>query len=1316
MPEIYQMASQLDSFQTDAKMSSTQVRNTHCSLIPVLGTAATSDCEYDIVLFYKRNIYQQLLLIFLSVATLGLIYIPILWFPQLSTKLRKQQVKDVADGADCVLIHNGKTHYDWEEAELFTLDTPGETSATSAILYWFQYRSARYFYDAETGKFSCLKCELKEKWCDVLKRVSTLDTSRASPTVKTGAGASGWSQIQVSKLLAIYGTNELHLTYELLQSIILRKILHPFYLVQAAGIIIWLYEGYTLYALVILMGSILFTIRQIYFQFTRTQNVLIKHDKNSSIRVIRDHKVQSIEITDMVIGDLVIIEEGIVPADIVLVKGECLIDESTLTGEVVPITKQAVSFPDSRNNLSIDTDLGALTKAHIADADLRVTAKGSFLYAGSTVLESKADFSTRGIVVCTAAATYKGELFKAAHYGDKRQYINIHRDSYAFLFALLCVAILAIIKRLVQASRFGLSASEAIMVALDALTIAIPPALPVILTFALTFAQSRLESIGVTCIDAERITIAGHVDTCCFDKTGTLSYDHLDFQGVDECSLGSSTNAHGGTLRASSASKEGVPSFIGLQNEVEVLSVTSIVGLATCHGLTERNGIVLGSSLEKDMFKATGYTIEKNKKNAANTPFSILVASPIGKTYGIVKSYMFDATLQRSSVLIEDFETGQRAVYAKGSPEGILNICNPNTIPANYQEKIKTYSFQGYHVLAMATKSYPVTQDTPVREAMDCRLNFLGFVVFLNKIKTESPYVVSTLEDANIGVRILTGDNAFTAIHVARKVNMDLQTNILLLDVIHKATNANVVGALPSVKSRLVYADIDDLTLSRDGVEWSDLEPKSFLVLAENNDIAVSGPALELLISRFEESDVDFVEKIILNAKIFARVLPHQKTWIVHTLMKSGKCVCMVGDGINDCGALKAAHVGFAISDTDVPVFSPFTTKQKRITDLIDLLREGRCALSSSYITFKYMILYAVIQITLISMMNDRDTQMSGGQFLFDDLILVLSLSMVMVRAKSLDTLSPNTPAKSLFAPTVMVSLAGQLMLFFCCVGIAISSASTKDWFCSASEASKLTRTVDAALEANKFHHKAEAIASLIHPPCYLFEPGNPAYFTTHSYENSVLWLFGHTQYWIVAFAMNVKDLYRKPFYRNQTFLVVLVSTFIVLQVQLFSYKNELTSQTVRMDTSFGVLALPASYCTSLFFLGLFDLFLAAVWEYVFVGLLVHHVEQRRQRAADSRNASWQYAGRRGKIGYLRALFGRNAYSSGKGTLVADHDSLLAEFENKSKTGPSFNDPTSRKAAGQNGLDGHSRKAGSVTESNLRANEEGDEVDIQIWA
>jgi cation-transporting ATPase 13A3/4/5 len=70
----------------------------------------------------------------------------------------------------------------------------------------------------------------------------------------------------------------------------------------------------------------------------------------------------------------------------------------------------------------------------------------------------------------------------------------------------------------------------------------------------------------------------------------------------------------------------------------------------------------------------------------------------------------------------------------------------------------------------------------------------------------------------------------------------------------------------------------------------------------------------------------------------------------------------MVGDGANDCGALKAAHAGISLSEAESSVASPFTSKEPNIGCIVEVIREGRSALVTSFAIFKYMAAYSLMQ------------------------------------------------------------------------------------------------------------------------------------------------------------------------------------------------------------------------------------------------------------------------------------------------------------------------------------------------------------------
>lgn len=70
----------------------------------------------------------------------------------------------------------------------------------------------------------------------------------------------------------------------------------------------------------------------------------------------------------------------------------------------------------------------------------------------------------------------------------------------------------------------------------------------------------------------------------------------------------------------------------------------------------------------------------------------------------------------------------------------------------------------------------------------------------------------------------------------------------------------------------------------------------------------------------------------------------------------------MCGDGANDCNALKTADAGVSLSDSEASIAAPFTSKIKDISSILTLLKEGRCCLATTVLTFKFIETYAIIQ------------------------------------------------------------------------------------------------------------------------------------------------------------------------------------------------------------------------------------------------------------------------------------------------------------------------------------------------------------------
>jgi cation-transporting ATPase 13A2 len=73
---------------------------------------------------------------------------------------------------------------------------------------------------------------------------------------------------------------------------------------------------------------------------------------------------------------------------------------------------------------------------------------------------------------------------------------------------------------------------------------------------------------------------------------------------------------------------------------------------------------------------------------------------------------------------------------------------------------------------------------------------------------------------------------------------------------------------------------------------------------------------------------------------------------LISFLQKLGKTVAMVGDGANDCGALKQADIGLSLSDAEASISAPFTSRDLAVNSIVDLLIQSRAGLATSFQCF----------------------------------------------------------------------------------------------------------------------------------------------------------------------------------------------------------------------------------------------------------------------------------------------------------------------------------------------------------------------------
>ncbi|KAA6362169.1 MAG: putative IC domain protein, HAD ATPase, P-type family [Streblomastix strix] len=87
---------------------------------------------------------------------------------------------------------------------------------------------------------------------------------------------------------------------------------------------------------------------------------------------------------------------------------------------------------------------------------------------------------------------------------------------------------------------------------------------------------------------------------------------------------------------------------------------------------------------------------------------------------------------------------------------------------------------------------------------------------------------------------------------------------------------------------------------------------------------------------------------------------PDVKDHPVESLMDHGQLIGIFGDGANDCGALKTAHVGISLSEVEASIATPFTSKEATVEAVEAVLLKGRAALSSSFHAFRITTVFSM--------------------------------------------------------------------------------------------------------------------------------------------------------------------------------------------------------------------------------------------------------------------------------------------------------------------------------------------------------------------
>eukprot|EP00106_Octopus_bimaculoides_P016200 XP_014783642.1 PREDICTED: probable cation-transporting ATPase 13A3 [Octopus bimaculoides] len=1038
------------------------------------------------IIGYRLNKTKKFFYWILTVLSLGFLHLFCYWLPRYYLYLTCDSCS--LEEAESVLLQD--QYKQWFVADVHIIATDGVSTQlikladASFSIYKGKLSTAAYLQDTameqshiQSVQFIVIK-KLKYIWDSELGNYRKLRGLEEDTSLIFFHDCKGLTSDEVIQRRNLYGENTIPIHVTPIIVLLFKEILSPFYVFQLFSIILWMIDQYIYYASSILVISVV-SISTAIYQTRKMQRALRNTIHSSAIvTVCRDNNFIDIQSEDLVPGDLIEVPRSgcLMQCDAVLISGNCIVNESVLTGESVPVLKTPLPYPTQTHNTN--------EKFKMDDHSRHV------LFCGTRVIQTRYYENQRvqAVILRTGFSTTKGELTRSILF-PKPIDINLTKDTYVFILILSVLALMEFIYTIVIMVQNGVHGGLIAIRALDLITIAIPPALPAALTVGTVFAQARLKKASVYCISPSNINICGNLDVICFDKTGTLTEDGLNLRCVVPC--------HNNVFSPEDFLEESLPKGLMLHC------------MATCHSLMVINNELSGDPIDLIMFQASNW--ELKEPGEEETRFDMMAptivaprSSPLNginrdsseisdQEIGIIRQFPFSSRLQRMSVIARKITAKNFEIYTKGSPEMVASLCQPETIPYNFQEVLIKFTKSGYRVLAFAYKPIKLNYmrvQRVTREQVEKDLQFVGLIVFENRLKDETAPTIEVLNSAEIKTVMVTGDNMLTSLCVARKCNMvDCNDQIILVQAFKTADDT---PTLEFVYTEEKDRKVKEVTATVGSTTSIHIDEDS-----QRFHFAVTGDSWSLIRDYFP----DVLSKLVVRGKVFARMAPKQKAQLVEVLQSLGYYVGMCGDGANDCGALKIAHAGISLSETEASVASAFTSKIPTIECVPTVIKQGRASLVTTFGIFKYMACYSLIQSTSVLILYK---------------IHLLSVNFATVwpsnactlvgRTDAYPEISKELPPSSLVSFPPVLSLVFQTIVQILIQLICFISVYNQSWFIP-------------------------------------FEPNEEEEYV--SYENAAIFLSSSYQYIIMAVIYSKGRPFRKSIFSNYFFLVNVFLAFL---------------------------------------------------------------------------------------------------------------------------------------------------------------------------
>lgn len=534
----------------------------------------------------------------------------------------------------------------------------------------------------------------------------------------------GLNEEEAARRLAQNGPNKLDEGKK--QSIIIKFLLQfkdpMIYVLLAAGIISLVLQEWAdaiIIIAVILLNAVVGTIQE-----AKAEKALeaLKKMSSPSCTVKRSGKMIEIKAEELVTGDLVVLEEGkIVPADLRLTKSFNLkADESSLTGESVPVEK----------------DAGA-----IFDAEKVVADRTNICHMSTPISYGRGE----GLVIATGMNSEIGRIAKMlAGEKDGKTPLQKKLASLSKILGIICVVVclLMYIVGMLHAAfgpsntPLGEAAIEMLITAISVAVAAIPEGLPAVVTIVLAMGTKRMVEVNTVVKKLPSVETLGAVTVICTDKTGTLTQNKMTIKkafingklkdsdqfAVDEIGF----LARGMMLCSNASIKD---QRYGDPTELALLDYAALYGMQ-----------------KEDLENSTDQRLDE---------------------------YPFDSV--RKMMSTKNVYQGKEIIYTKGALDSILKFTTRIEVDGRVRpitkgdldlidRSSKEMATQAYRVLAFAYHESSKLDEE--------NLIFVGMVGMIDPARPEAGPAVATLKGAGIRTVMITGDHKDTALAIARNLGI----------------------------------------------------------------------------------------------------------------------------------------------------------------------------------------------------------------------------------------------------------------------------------------------------------------------------------------------------------------------------------------------------------------------------------------------------------------------------------------------------------------------------------------------------------------